>query len=119
MKKKIKKICFDIDNTICKTKLNYYKLSKPIKKAIRTINALYDDGYIIIIYTARGMGSCNSNLKLVHKLHYNFTMKQLKKWGLKFHKLYLGKPSFDLFIDDKSLSFSKNWYSTLKKVLLK
>ena len=30
MKKKI--ICFDLDNTLCRTEKNYYKKSKPIKK---------------------------------------------------------------------------------------
>ena len=40
---KLKKICFDIDNIICKTssKRNYLQ-SKPIKKNIEVINKLYD-----------------------------------------------------------------------------
>ena len=36
------------------------------------------------------------------------TMKQLKKWKVKYHKLIFGKPSFDLFFDDKTLFFKDN-----------
>ena len=37
-------------------------------------------------------------------------LNQLIEWGLKFHKLLLGKPSYDLFIDDKSINFDDKWY---------
>ena len=37
------------------------------------------------------------------------TFKQLKKWGVKFHVLKMGKPSFDLIIDDKAIFFNKKW----------
>ena len=36
------------------------------------------------------------------------TYNQLKKWGLNFHKLELGKPSFDVYVDDKNFNFKKN-----------
>ena len=29
----------------------------------------------------------------------------IKKWGVKYHKLIMGKPSYDLIIDDKSIFF--------------
>jgi len=31
-------------------------------------------------------------------------MKQLKEWGCKFHELKMGKPAYDLFIDDKNIN---------------
>ena len=43
--KKIKVICFDIDNTICRTNGSNYKNSKPIIKNIKYINHLYNKGY--------------------------------------------------------------------------
>lgn len=113
LKKKI--FCFDIDNTICITKLNNYKNSKPIKKAIIVVNKLYNNGHQIIFFTARGMGSLNGNVSKVKKKYYQFTLSQLKSWGVKFHKLYLGKPSFDYIVDDKSLFFNKSWINKMKK----
>jgi len=115
MKKLI--ICFDIDNTICRTKGNDYDNAKPYKTIIRKINELYDLGYYIKLHTARYMGRNNENIKKVKKQGYLKTKKQLKKWNLKFHKLIMGKPSFDLIVDDKSLGFKKDWIKDLNNKL--
>lgn len=113
-----KTICFDIDNVICKTDISRnYSKSKPIKKNIDFINKLYLEGFTIILYTARYMGRCNGDIKKVKKKIKPLTLKQLKKWGVSYHKAYFGKPSFDLFIDDKSLFFKKEWPKLLKKKL--
>ena len=110
-------ICIDIDNTICATKKNFYLHSKPIKSKIDFLNKLYDNGHIIILYTARFMGRNKNNPKKLKAKNYEFTYKQLKKWGLRFHELHLGKPSADLYIDDKSINFQKNWDLKLKELL--
>ena len=54
-------------------------------------------------------------VNLEKKKGYKFTMNQLKKWNLRFHKLFFGKPSSDFYIDDKDLNFKSNWVNTLKK----
>ena len=115
MKKKT--LCFDIDNTICYTKKNFYSKSRPIKKNIKFINFLYDNNFCIKIFTARYMGTYKENINLIKKKYFKKTEKQLKSWGLKYHKLYMGKPSFDIYVDDKSLNFSQNWLKQLKKKL--
>ena len=112
-----KTICFDVDNTICKTIKSNYKKSISIKKNIEFINHLYDKGHIIKIFTARYMGRTSDNLKEAEKKAKKITQYQLKKWGLKFHKIYFGKPSSDLYIDDKNLNFKSNWVQELKKIL--
>jgi capsule biosynthesis phosphatase len=115
---KLKNLCFDIDNVICKTNgARDYSKSTPIKKNIKAINEAYHNGFNIILYTARYMGRCKGNVVKVKKQIKPLTLKQLKKWNVKFHKIYFGKPSFDLFIDDKSLFFKKNWTKSLKKKL--
>ena len=115
---KLKTICFDIDNVICKTNATRdYSKSIPIKKNIKIINAAYKNGYNIILYTARYMGRCKGNLKKVKKQIKPLTLKQLKDWKVKYHEVYFGKPSFDLFIDDKSLFFKQEWTNLLRKKL--
>jgi hypothetical protein len=116
MKKKI--LCFDLDGVICKTYKKDYLKAKPKIKVINLINQLYDD-YKIKIYTARYMGRNNDNARLAKKQGYKSTFRQLKKWGLNFHELKLGKTSYDLIIDDKALGFKDNWYVNIKKVLKK
>jgi hypothetical protein len=113
MKKTI--ICFDIDNTICKTIKNRYNQAKPFKNKIKKINYLYDNGYYIKIFTARYMGRCKENIKCAKKKGFLKTKKQLEQWKVKYHKLIMGKPSFDILIDDKSLNFKKNWLFEIDK----
>ena len=108
-----KKICFDIDGVICKTKKNNYKSSKPIKKAIILINKLYKNNYIII-FTSRYMGRNNDDINKATKQVYKQTFNQLKKWKVKFHELKFGKPSYDVFVDDKSIFFKNNWINKFK-----
>lgn len=104
----MKKFCFDLDGVICLTKNSNYKQSKPKKNVIKIINKLYEKNFILI-YTARYMGRSNNNEKLAKKRDNQFTLSQLKKWGLKFDELKIGKPSYDVIIDDKSFDFKKNW----------
>ena len=94
---------------ICKTKKNFYKSALPIKSNIKKLNKLYDEGNYILIYTARFMGRSNENASEAKKRGYSMTIRQLKKWGVKFHKLLMGKPSYDIIIDDKSINYSLNW----------
>jgi len=117
VKNKLKTICFDIDQVICSTKKNYYSKSKPKMKTIKLINNLYDNGYIIKIFTARYMGTFKEDISFIEKKFYKKTFNQLIKWGIKFHKLYMGKPSFDIFVDDKALGFRKDWIKHFNKIV--
>ena len=109
----LKTFAFDIDGVICQTKNGQYKESKPNSKAIKKINSLHDQGHNIIIFTARFMGRTNNNYKKAYELGYELTYVQLCKWNLKFDKLILGKPSFDILIDDKAFNYSEKWLEEL------
>lgn len=107
-----KKLCFDLDGVICKTRKNDYKNSKPIKKAIKKINDLYDSGFIIIIFTARFMGRNEDKVNKAIKQGLKLTKNQLNLWGVKHHKLIMGKPSYDIIVDDKAHNFDSKWYKS-------
>tara|TARA_B100000287_G_C20452634_1_gene710128 strand:- start:499 stop:870 length:372 start_codon:yes stop_codon:yes gene_type:complete len=96
----------DIDETVCAYgEKRRYDLAVPIQKNIDKINKMYDDGWYIIYWTARG-GSEKS--KAAGRCYYDYTWKQLESWGCKFHDLSTGskgkyvKPACDLVIDDKA-----------------
>ena len=94
-------IYIDIDETIAHTPENRnYELSEPWQENIAKANQLYDEGHKIVYWTARGSGS-GLNWREI-------TEKQLKKWGVRYHELKLGKPIYDLFIDDKNMNV-KDW----------
>lgn len=109
-----KKLCFDIDGVICKTKGRYYSKAVPNYNVIKLINILYENNKIII-FTARYMGRNKDNVSMAKKQGYKFTLYQLKKWGVKFHELRMGKPSYDLFIDDKNFLHSHNWLNSFRE----
>jgi len=63
------------------------------------------------------MGRNNDNVDKAKKQAITITIKQLKRWKLNYHKIIFGKPSFDIYIDDRSLFFKKNWTKELNKYL--
>ena len=95
------RIFVDIDDTICYYENltddgpKDYTKAQPYMKRIYKINKLYDEGHKIIYWTARGT--------VTQQLWFNITYEQLKKWDCKFHELKMGKPAYDLFIDDKNI----------------
>lgn len=94
------KIYVDIDNTICNTNGMEYEKSTPIIENIEKVNSLFIN-HTIIMWTARGTLSNNN--------YFELTYNQLKKWGVKFNELRMGKPAFDLLIDDKALNSIDHW----------
>ena len=56
-------------------------------------------GNTIIYWTARG-STTGANW-------VEFTNYQLNRWGCKYHELKVGKPHYDLWIDDKSKEIEK------------
>lgn len=98
------KYVIDIDGTICNLNNGDYLDSEPIVDRIEKINKLYDDGHIIKYFTARGMGRYKDSPNLSWKNFYELTKNQLDSWGCKYHQLVMGKPSGDLYIDDKGIN---------------
>ena len=92
-------ICINGDCTSCK-----YEGSTPIPERIEKINSLYDEGNTIKYFTARGMGRYKDNAAEAIEKFYSLTKMQLDIWGCKYHELILGKPSGDIYIDDKGMN---------------
>ena len=86
----------DIDGTICtKTKSDYCN-STPIYKNIDYFNSLYNKGHEIHYWTARGA--------LSGIIWDEITVNQLKSWGVCYNTINMGKPHYDLWIDDKAIN---------------
>lgn len=93
----------DIDETICfYDGARMYEDAKPSYENIDKINKLYDEGWIIVYWTARGSTQPDNQTRLEYIR--NLTTQQLNNWGAKFHRLEIGdkKPLYDLVIDDKA-----------------
>ena len=71
-----KVIAFDMDDVICdnrtdKDRITKYLKRKPIQKNIDIINDLYEEGYKILIYTARGMLSFRGDINEINEIISN------------------------------------------------
>jgi hypothetical protein len=94
--------CFDIDGTIFHTPGSDYPNSQPIPHRIAIVNKLYEEGHQITFFTARGTTTGIDWREL--------TEAQLNQWGVRYHRLILGKPHADLYIDDKGAN-DKHFFS--------
>ncbi|MFC2071649.1 hypothetical protein ACFLUU_02890 [Chloroflexota bacterium] len=91
--------CFDIDGTLCNDTQGKYPEATPRMDVILKLNKLYDAGHTIIIHTARGATTGADWREL--------TERQLKAWNVKYHRLVMGRPGADVYVDDKSIHVSE------------
>ena len=104
-------IYIDIDETIFyKSNGLDYTTAKPNIECVKKVNELFEDGHTITLWTARG-----TQTGIDWK---ETTKKQLIDCGIKYHNLKMGKPAFDLFIDDKAINSDNfNWINNIKKYI--
>lgn len=107
---KAKTICFDLDGVLCDQTEGDYENASPNRPAIDAVNRLYDQGFRIIVHTARFMGRVHENPVEAYKIGFEFTKRQLAEWGVRYHDLFMGKPKYDLVIDDRSLFYNEDWW---------
>lgn len=88
-------LIFDIDGTIC-TQESDYSQAKPIQEVIDKLNKKYNEGYKIVLFTARGTET-GIDWSAV-------TTAQLDQWGVHYHDLIFGKPAGLKYIDDKGIN---------------
>jgi hypothetical protein len=108
-KEKIKIIAFDLDDVLCVREseegdLKKYLSCKPVQEMIDICNQCYENGYEVIIYTARGMTSQSGDVNKIYHYLYELTKKQLSEWRVRYHRLVMGKQHYDLLIDDKAIN---------------
>lgn len=100
-------LIIDIDGTICEEMRQFSRcLAKPKEGAIEAINALYDAGNTILLYSARTW------------VEYEMTIDWLKRYNVKFHQLFMGKPVGDYWIDDRAINPKYECWADIKEKLL-
>jgi len=98
------KYIIDIDGTICYSRDGDYESAIAIPERIAQLNRLYDEGHVMIYFTARGMGRFEGDTRRCVDVFADLTHRQLYEWGVKYSDLWMGKPSGDFYIDDKGIN---------------
>ena len=122
--KNFKIIAFDLDGVLCDRPNNIehllenkYDYCYPIQKNIDVINRLYEEGYYIKIYTARGMSTFSNNKSMVYEKLFDKTKKFLVQHNVKHHELIMGKEHYDLLVDDKVINSGRSSVEIIKEFL--
>jgi uncharacterized HAD superfamily protein len=80
----------DIDGTLCKESNEWWHYAKaePIEEAINKVNQLFGQDHQIILHTAR------------FEEDRSVTRTWLKKYKVRYHRLIMGKPRADVYVDN-------------------
>lgn len=99
-----KTIICDVDDTLSVTTTHDWQNAEPIWQTVNKINKLYDEGWTIILVTARGQISCNGDFQKADKKYRAGMESWLKRYGVKYHMLSFQKYLAAYYVDDKSLT---------------
>ena len=88
--------CFDIDGTICTNTDGDYENAEPFSEVVDRINELAEHGHHILLHTARGF-TTGIDWRAV-------TEQQMARWGVRYESLIMGKPTADVYVDDKAVN---------------
>ena len=114
------RICFDLDETLCsgsrpgKDGCTDYSKCEPKPGAQWLLHDLRLQGHTVIIQTARGMTTAGGRMGAAIKNIGLQTLKQLDTWGFEYDEIYFGKPSADLYVDDKGQNAQDFWGERLQ-----
>jgi len=105
--------CFDIDGTLCTNTEGDYEAAEPYPDVIAEVNRLYEAGHTILLLTARGSAT-GIDWRVT-------TERQMTAWGVRYHTLSFGKPSADVYVDDKAinaLTWHRDHFTSEAEVLI-
>lgn len=100
------KLVIDIDGTLTlpdDSGSPDYAAAKPRKLAIKKVNELWTEGHAIVLFTARGMNSCDGDARAAEEKYRELTEEWLRTNRVNYDELVFGKPSADYYVDDKNM----------------
>jgi len=111
--------CIDIDGTLTEPHDGSPWDSVPRRDRIQKVNKLYENGATIYLMTARGFihssgrypEDINSQQREADYHCRSRTEAQLASWGVKYHKLFFGKPRANQYIDDRGINDSDFFFT--------
>lgn len=121
----MKRLIFDLDDTICFTKDGNYQNSLPNSLLIKKIKEYKSQGFEIVISTSRNMRTYNGNIGKINANTLPIIIDWLETNGVPYDEIYTGKPwcGFEgFYIDDKAIrpsEFASMSYEEIQEMLAK
>jgi capsule biosynthesis phosphatase len=102
----MKRLVFDLDNTLCTTENGDYKNSTPDYAMIEKLRQYKKEGFEIIISTSRNVRTYKNDLGKINANTLPIIIDWLNKHDVPYDEIYVGKPwcgNDGFYIDDKSI----------------
>jgi len=94
-------IAIDMDGVLCSEERTFERsLGKPIEGAQEAVKTIRNAGHRIVIFTARSWAE------------QRMTTNWLEHYGFEYDMLVMGKPPYDVMIDDRAIRFG-SWKDVL------
>lgn len=121
----MKRLVFDLDNTLCITENGDYKNSTPDYAMIEKLKQYKSEGFEIIISTSRNVRTYKNDLGKINANTLPIIIDWLKQYEVPFDEVYVGKPwcgNDGFYIDDKAIrpsEFIKYDYDEVLNLLMR
>ena len=119
----MKRIIFDIDDTLSFSSAGDYKNAIPCRSMVRAIQKYKSEGYEIVLNTSRNMRTYSGNVGKINANTLPVIIDWLNRHEIPFDEIYTGKPwcGFEgFYVDDKAIrprEFVENSYDEILKIL--
>ena len=102
----MKRLIFDLDDTLCTTQNGDYANAQPITEVVEKLKEYQRQGFTIIINTSRNMRTYQGNIGAINKNTLPIIIDWLGRHDIPYDELYVGKPwcGFEgFYVDDKAI----------------
>ena len=102
----MKRLIFDLDDTLCTTQNGDYANAQPITEVVEKLREYHRQGFTIVINTSRNMRTYQGNIGAINKNTLPIITEWLDRHDIPYHELYVGKPwcGFEgFYVDDKAI----------------
>ena len=102
----MKRLIFDLDDTLCTTQNGDYANAQPITEVVEKLKEYHRQGFTIIINTSRNMRTYQGNIGAINKNTLPIITEWLDRHDIPYDELYVGKPwcGFEgFYVDDKAI----------------
>lgn len=102
----MKRLIFDLDDTLCTTQNGDYANAQPIAEVVEKLREYHRQGFTIVINTSRNMRTYQGNIGAINKNTLPIIIDWLRRHDIPYDELYVGKPwcGFEgFYVDDKAI----------------
>ena len=102
----MKRLIFDLDDTLCTTQNGDYANAQPITEVVEKLKEYHRQWFTIVINTSRNMRTYQGNIGAINKNTLPIIIDWLRRHDIPYDELYVGKPwcGFEgFYVDDKAI----------------